>query len=170
MARVGQILFIADSDSVGSAGIQADIKTASALGIYTGVQSVTVLAAAMVAAQIALVLDDIRVDALKTRMLADLALIAAFVEAMSGFDGPVVIDPVIVVKSGDALLAYNAVAALRAHLLPRATVLTPHLPDAALPEAVRRAQHRLHGAIAAADRLDVGHGHGSVHHFHELWA
>lgn len=267
MARVAKLLIIAGSDSGGGAGIQADIKTASALGVYAatvvtaitaqntvGVQAVTVLEPAMVAAQIASVLDDIRIDAVKIGMLADSALIAAVVEALSGFDGSVVIDPVMVAKSGDALLADDAVAALRAHLLPRATVLTPNLPEAArllglppattpeeteaqgrtllslgpdavlmkgghasgpacvdrlvtkgsvetfevrrldtrnthgtgcslssaiaaelakgtaLPQAVRRAQNWLHGAIAAADRLEVGRGHGPVHHFHEIWA
>lgn len=267
MARVAKLLIIAGSDSGGGAGIQADIKTASALGVYAataitaitaqntlGVQAVAVLEPAMVARQIASVLDDIRIDAVKIGMLADAALIAAVAGALSGFGGPVVLDPVMVAKSGDALLAEGAIAALRAHLLPRASVLTPNLPEAArllglppaatpveieaqgrallslgpgavlmkgghasgpacidrlvtqggievfeaprietrnthgtgcslssaiaaelakraaLPDAVRRARHWLQGAIAAADRLDVGRGHGPVHHFHEIWA
>ncbi|WP_420324744.1 bifunctional hydroxymethylpyrimidine kinase/phosphomethylpyrimidine kinase [Mameliella sp.] len=267
MEKVAKLLIVAGSDSGGGAGIQADLKAASALGVYgataitavtaqntVGVQSVATLAPEMVAAQIRSVLDDIDIDAVKIGMLGTVDIIEAVAQALQGFAGPVVLDPVMVAKSGDALLDASAVTALRDHLLPRATMLTPNLPEAArllehdpattsermeaqgaalralgpdavlmkgghaegetcrdllvteagftafeaprlatrnthgtgcslssaiaaemakgaAPEAaVRRAHGWLHGAIAAADRLEVGRGHGPVHHFHEVWA
>jgi hydroxymethylpyrimidine/phosphomethylpyrimidine kinase len=258
-------LTIAGSDSGGGAGIQADLKTFSALGVY-GASVITAVTAqntcavtdvhpvpnATVAAQIAAVLGDIRIDCIKIGMLGDVGLIETVAEALAGYDGPIVLDPVMVAKSGARLLPEAARTALIAHLLPRADLLTPNLPEAAallgsteamsdadmqaqgtrlcgmgagavlmkgghgqgetctdwliadevtrldapriatrnthgtgctlssaiaaglaqgltLREAVARAHGWLHRAILAADALEIGQGHGPVHHFHEVW-
>ncbi len=137
-------LTIAGSDSGGGAGIQADLKTFSALGVYgcsaitaitaqntQGVTRVETLAPGMVAAQIDAVLSDITIGAIKIGMLANAELIEEVAGALKAYDGLVVLDPVMVAKSGDALLAEDAIGALKTHLLPRADVLTPNLPEAA---------------------------------------
>jgi hydroxymethylpyrimidine/phosphomethylpyrimidine kinase len=262
---VATALTIAGSDSGGGAGIQADLKTFSALGVY-GTSVITAVTAqntcavtdvhpvpnATVAAQIAAVLGDIRVDAIKIGMLGDAALIETVAQALEGYQGPVVLDPVMVAKSGARLLPDAARAALIAHLLPRADLLTPNLPEAAallgcveaendaemqdqgarlrmmgakavlmkgghgqgeictdwlisdkvmrldasriatrnthgtgctlssaiaaglakgltLAQAVEAAHGWLHRAMLAADALEIGQGHGPVHHFHEVW-
>lgn len=258
-------LTIAGSDSGGGAGIQADLKTFSALGCYgasvltavtaqntRAVVAVEALSPAIVRAQMSAVLDDLAVAAVKIGMLGDPSVIRAVAEGLRGRGLPVVLDPVMVAKSGDRLLAADAIAALREELLPLATVLTPNLPEAAdllacapatgipareaqghsllalgpawvlmkgghaegaictdllmgpapqvltapriatcnthgtgctlsaaiaaglaqgmtVPQAVTHAHRYLQGAIAAADALDVGSGHGPVHHFHALW-
>lgn len=260
-------LTIAGSDSGGGAGIQADLKTFSALGVY-GASVVTAVTAqntravtavegvspAVVAAQIDAVLGDIAVHAVKIGMLAAPEVVEAVADGLARHEGPVVLDPVMVAKSGDALLRDDAVEALARRLLPRADLLTPNLPEAArllgaepaetleameaqgrallgrgaravlvkgghaagavctdllvtrggcatlsapriptrnthgtgcslssavaawlargaaLEEAVGRAHGWLQGAIRAADGLGVGHGHGPVHHFHEIWS
>jgi hydroxymethylpyrimidine/phosphomethylpyrimidine kinase len=137
-------LTIAGSDSGGGAGIQADLKTFSALGVYgtsavtaltaqntRGVVAVEMVSAAMVAAQIAAVLDDIAVDAVKIGMLGTPQVIATVAQGLARFRGPVVLDPVMVAKSGDKLLDDDAVQSLLRDLLPRADILTPNLPEAA---------------------------------------
>lgn len=260
-------LTIAGSDSGGGAGIQADLKAMSALGVY-GASVITAVTAQntqavtavhgipldVIAAQIDAVLSDLTVGAIKIGMLATPEIIQTVADRISGFNGPVVLDPVMIAKSGDALLAREAVQTLREVLLPRATVLTPNLPEAAclldrmvaetpeemveqglalgalgakavlmkgghaegnvchdllladervagdytalrrdtknthgtgctlsssiaaglakgldLSEAVQQAHTYLQGAIAQADTLGVGHGHGPVHHFHMVW-
>jgi len=261
------ILSIAGTDPTGGAGIHADLKAFSAMGTYgmaaitavvaqntRGVRSFVALDPAFVGDQIDAVFEDVRVDAVKIGMVADAGIaetIAARLRAHGARN--VVLDPVMVAKSGDHLLAPDAVAALRALLVPLATVITPNLPEAAvlldadpewsfeemrarvpelrrlgaewvllkgghlhdsaesvdllhgsattvelsaprvrtrndhgtgctlsaaiaalLPtrsaeESVRTAKDYLHGALLAADALDVGHGHGPVHHFHRLW-
>lgn len=261
------VLTIAGSDSGGGAGIQADLKTTAALGAY-GASVITAVTAQntravtavhpipndVIAAQIAAVLEDIEVHAIKIGMLGAPDLVACVAEALEGYRGPVVLDPVMVAKSGDALLPDEAVSALCRELLPRATVLTPNLPEAArllgeapaqsaeamqaqgarlramgagavlmkgghgrgavctdwlvtgcgceafeadriatgnthgtgcslssaiaaglaqrmpLSAAVARAHVWLHGAIRSADQLEIGQGHGPVHHFHAVWA
>lgn len=264
---IANILSIAGSDPSGGAGIQADIKAISANGGYAmaaltgltaqntrGVSRVELVAPDMVAAQIEAVRADIRVDAVKIGMLGSAEIIDAVARALDGIGAPVVLDPVMVAKGGDRLLAAEAVAALREVLLPRATLITPNLPEAAdllggdeaagtgdmarqaqlllalgpgavllkgghlaggrsadllddarapqwfdaprvatrnthgtgctlsaalatwlgrgvtLPEAVQRAKAYISGAIAGADGLDVGGGHGPTHHFHALWS
>ncbi|WP_108501733.1 bifunctional hydroxymethylpyrimidine kinase/phosphomethylpyrimidine kinase [Paracoccus indicus] len=260
-------LTIAGSDSGGGAGIQADLKTFSALGVY-GASVVTALTAqntrtvvsvqpagpAMIAAQMAAVFDDLDIGAIKLGMLGDTDAIRTVAEGLRGCDLPIVLDPVMVAKSGDTLLPDDAIGALRDLLLPRATLLTPNLPEAArltgtatartrdqrldqaqalmgmgaqavlmkgghaegpecldllvtpdgvveltaprhptrnthgtgctlsaaiaagmaqglpLSDAVTAAHRYLQGAIAAADSLTVGHGHGPVHHFHAVWS
>jgi hydroxymethylpyrimidine/phosphomethylpyrimidine kinase len=260
-------LTIAGSDSGGGAGIQADLKTFSALGVF-GTSAITAITAQntqdvtaveaisndVVAAQIKAVLDDIEIHAVKIGMLGSPALIETVATALQDFKGPVVLDPVMLSKSGVALLPDDAVAALVDVLVPRATVVTPNLPEAArilgeaeargddavleqgsrilalgagavvmkgghaqgdicrdwlvtpdsamafeapriqtrnthgtgctmssaiaaelakgadLEVALQRAHAWLHQAIAAADQIDIGHGHGPVHHFHEVWS
>lgn len=261
---IPNILSIAGSDPSGGAGIQADIKAISACGGYAmaavtaltvqntcGVRDVSMVAPGFVADQIRALRDDIRIDAVKIGMLGTAAIVEAVMAALDGLDAPVVLDPVMVAKGGDRLLQADAVAALRA-LLPRATVITPNLPEAAdllgQPEATtpsameaqarallalgpgaallkgghlagadspdllaqddaplwlpgpRHATQKTHGtgctlssalatglgfglplaqaarqakayvaaAIAQADALDVGQGHGPTHHFHIL--
>ncbi|SMX51235.1 bifunctional hydroxymethylpyrimidine kinase/phosphomethylpyrimidine kinase [Actibacterium lipolyticum] len=260
-------LTIAGSDSGGGAGIQADLKAFSALGVY-GCSVITAVTAQntrdvtavhpiptdVIAAQIDAVLSDIDVAAIKIGMLGMPDVIETVAEALQSFDGPIVLDPVMIAKSGAALLPQEATAALREVLLPRATVLTPNIPEAARlldadeqltdeglkqqgralfacgPQAVlmkgghgaggtctdwlmtadseqslqseridtknthgtgcsyssgiaaglakgqsvAAATHAAHGwlhdAIRRADQLNVGSGHGPVHHFHGLWA
>ncbi|WP_300441569.1 bifunctional hydroxymethylpyrimidine kinase/phosphomethylpyrimidine kinase [uncultured Mameliella sp.] len=259
---IPNILSIAGSDCSGGAGIQADIKAISANGGYAmsvltaltaqntrGVTAVSLCDKDMVAAQIAAIRDDIRIDAIKIGMLGDAPIIETVAEGISGLACPVVLDPVMVAKGGDRLLQAPAVAALRA-MLPLASVITPNLPEAAdllgcaeattpeemisqarallelgpsavllkgghlagdrspdllltpdakawfdgsrtatrnthgtgctfssalatalgsglgLSDAAGQAKRYISAAIAAADRLTVGSGHGPVHHFH----
>ncbi|MBK4217360.1 bifunctional hydroxymethylpyrimidine kinase/phosphomethylpyrimidine kinase [Paracoccus caeni] len=266
MQGAARLLIIAGSDSGGGAGIQADLKSASARGVYAataitaitaqntlGVQAVEMLPTAIVRAQIASVLDDIDADAIKIGMLGSAAITVAVAEALQDYPGPIVLDPVMVAKSGDALLDGDAIRAMRELLLPRATLLTPNLPEAAsllgaapattpdevmeqgqallsmgpkavlmkgghaegstctdwlvtpwnstgftapriatqnthgtgcslssaiaaelakgveLLQAVETAHDWLHHAIAQADLLRIGTGHGPVHHFHGIW-
>jgi hydroxymethylpyrimidine/phosphomethylpyrimidine kinase len=261
---IPNILSIAGSDPSGGAGIQADIKAMSANGGYAmaaitaltaqntqGVTAVQMVPPEVVTAQIAAIRADIRIDAVKIGMLGDAAVIKAVSAALEGLAAPIVLDPVMVAKSGDRLLDVTAVAALR-DLLERATVITPNLPEAAdllsqpeattpakmeaqacallalgpkavlikgghlpgdvcldlllgpdglvrmpgprhattkthgtgctlssalatllghglpLPEAAERAKAYVSGAIASADALSVGTGHGPTHHFHRF--
>ncbi|MDF1804300.1 bifunctional hydroxymethylpyrimidine kinase/phosphomethylpyrimidine kinase [Thalassovita sp.] len=260
-------LTIAGSDSGGGAGIQADLKSFSALGVYgcsvitavtaqntTSVTAVHPIPVKIVTAQIEAVLSDIDVHAIKIGMLGSPELVAAVAQALFEFDGPIVLDPVMVAKSGAALLPDASVQALQDHLIPRAQILTPNIPEAArllnthpaqtdtelweqgqqllkmgpqavlmkgghgagdictdwlisaqdtlplrapridtinthgtgcsmssaiaaglarglnLPQAVDQAHGWLHSAIRAADGLEIGHGHGPVHHFHAVWS
>jgi hydroxymethylpyrimidine/phosphomethylpyrimidine kinase len=143
-ARAPTALTIAGSDSGGGAGIQADLKTFAALGVY-GTSAITAVTAqntqsvlavfelppGIVAAQIDAIVADIGADAVKTGMLSNAGIIET-VAARVREHGlrPLVVDPVMVAKSGDRLLREDAVAALREQLLPLATVLTPNLPEA----------------------------------------
>jgi hydroxymethylpyrimidine/phosphomethylpyrimidine kinase len=136
---------IAGSDSGGGAGIQADLKTFAALGVYgtsaitavtaqntLGVRGFVALDPAIVVAQIEAVMVDIAPRAVKTGMLANAGIVRAVGETLRDYpETPLVIDPVTHAKSGDALLADDAVAVLRDELLPLATVITPNLPEAA---------------------------------------
>lgn len=262
-------LTIAGSDSGGGAGIQADLKAFSALGVY-GASVITAITAqntrtvaavesvspAMIGAQMDAVFGDLDIRAIKIGMVGGAEAIAIVADRLAALLAdnpvPVVLDPVMVAKSGDPLLPADAVASLRDRLLPLATVLTPNLPEAgrllglsaadtpeevarqgrallalgpahvlmkgghaagetctdlllgpdpltlsaprqqtrnthgtgcsmssaiaaglaqglSVPQAVGRAHQWLQGAIAGADRLSVGLGHGPVHHFHALW-
>ena len=138
-------LTIAGSDSSGGAGIQADLKAMSALGVYgasvltaltaqntRGVSAVHAPPPAFVTAQIDAVLDDLAVGAVKTGMLANAGIVLAVAEAMTRRPAlPLVVDPVMVATSGDRLLEPDAVAAYKARLIPRAALITPNLPEAA---------------------------------------
>ena len=260
-------LTIAGSDSGGGAGIQADLKAFSALGVY-GASVITALTAqntravtaiegvspGMVRAQIDAVFDDLAVDSVKIGMLAVPDIIEAVADGLAGRNVPVVLDPVMVAKSGAVLLEPEAIAALVDRLLPLAHLVTPNLPEAAqildeepagsvsemraqgeallakgakavlmkgghgagpictdlliqpgqtpvqleaerldtrnthgtgctlssaiaaglaqgksLENAVGTAHTYLHEAILAADQLQIGSGHGPVHHFHAVW-
>ena len=144
VARVPRALTIAGSDSGGGAGIQADLKTFAAFGVYgasaitavtaqntVGVTGVHEVPAEMVTAQIRAVMDDVGADAVKTGMLSSSAIIEAVAGEMRrlGVDR-LVVDPVMVAKSGDRLLREEAVDALRSSLLPLAAVVTPNVPEA----------------------------------------
>lgn len=260
-------LTIATTDSSGGAGIQADLKTFSALGVYGAsvtaaltaqntqrVSGIHELPPAFVRQQIDSVFEDLAVDAVKIGMLATSPIIEAVATGLEAWRPRwVVLDPVMVAKSGATLLTDDGIATLRDRLLPLASLITPNLPEAAallgeapvtsreemprvaarlqglgatnvllkgghleghespdllmhggeliwleglrvrtrnthgtgctlssaiaallargrpLPTAVADAKRYLEGAIAAADRLGVGHGHGPVHHFHAWW-
>lgn len=140
---IANVLSIAGSDPSGGAGIQADIKSISANGAYAmtaltaltaqntqGVRAVSLVDPVFVTQQIAAVLDDIRVDAVKIGMLGSADIVRAVVAALEGCRAPIVLDTVMVAKSGDRLLHAEAVEALRDQLLPMATVITPNLPEA----------------------------------------
>ena len=264
---ISNVLSIAGTDPSGGAGIQADLKTFSALGAYgmavvtavvaqttTGVTGVLEVPAEFVTAQLDTLLADVRVDAVKIGMLANEAIVRAVGAALDAWRPPfVVLDPVMVAKSGYRLLDAGAVGAVRDVLVPRVDLITPNLAEAAdlLGEAeaagvdgmraqaqrlrdlgalrvlitgghlaggastdvlasadgteelraervvtgndhgtgctlsaaiaalrpgqpdwaaaVGAAKAYLTGALGAADRLDVGHGHGPVHHFYAMW-
>jgi hydroxymethylpyrimidine/phosphomethylpyrimidine kinase len=268
---IPNVVTIAGVDPSGGAGVLADVKTISALRAYAcaviaaltaqntrAVTGVLAIPPAFVREQIDTLFADVRIDAVKIGMVGQAAVIRAVADALAHWKPPhVVLDPVMVAKSGDALLAKDAVGALVEALVPLATVLTPNLPEAGallgerapdnlkemlraaeklrermthsgsrwvvlkgghlpggdaidvvtdgdrmielagkrvdtknthgtgctlsaaiaallpqasdVPSAVRAAKDYLTAAIAAADRLDVGHGHGPVHHFHALW-
>ncbi|APX10290.1 bifunctional hydroxymethylpyrimidine kinase/phosphomethylpyrimidine kinase [Tateyamaria omphalii] len=264
---IPNVLSIAGSDPSGGAGIQADLKAFAANGAYgmaaltaltaqntQGVSGVETVPPTFVAAQIKAVFDDIRVDAIKIGMIASAQIASAVADALAAHpEVPVVLDPVMIAKGGAPLLHPDAMDTLRDRLVPRATLITPNLPEAAhlldqpiatnrdemaaqaqaltalgpkaalvkgghlespdspdvlcadgnlhwfdgprtpgknthgtgctlssalaaqighgtpLPQAVAAAKTYVAGAIAAADALSVGHGHGPVHHFHTLW-
>ncbi|MGL5137392.1 MAG: bifunctional hydroxymethylpyrimidine kinase/phosphomethylpyrimidine kinase [Beijerinckiaceae bacterium] len=177
-------LTIAGSDSGGGAGIQADLKTFAALGVY-GCSVITALTAqntrgvtgihdvppAFVTAQFDAVMDDIAVNAIKIGMLANAGVISAVAACLHRAPGiPVVLDPVMVAASGDLLLRANAVEALKAELFPLATLVTPNLHEAALltgqplatdEAAMRRQGEALLSAGAAAVLMKGGHGAGA---------
>ncbi|MBN9585530.1 MAG: bifunctional hydroxymethylpyrimidine kinase/phosphomethylpyrimidine kinase [Afipia sp. 62-7] len=257
-------LTIAGSDSSGGAGIQADLKTFAACGVYgasviaaltaqntRGVTGIHDVPADFITAQIDAVFSDFDVKAVKIGMVARVEAIDAIVAGLDRWSSQhVVVDPVMVATSGDRLLSPDAIDALRTRLFPRASLITPNLPEAAallgeaiaesdadieaqgrrllalgcpavlikgghghgpestdwlidgasvirlaapridtrnthgtgcslssaiaaglakgqeLEAAVRAAKAYISAAIAAADRLNVGHGHGPIHHFH----
>lgn len=138
-----RVLTIAGSDPSGGAGIQADIKTITALGGYAmaaitaltaqntqGVKGVYPVPADFVAQQVQLCLEDIGVDAVKTGMLYDADIIAAIAVLLKQYPVTLVLDPVMIAKGGAPLLQKQAVHALKAHLLPQAFLVTPNIPEA----------------------------------------
>jgi hydroxymethylpyrimidine/phosphomethylpyrimidine kinase len=158
-------LTIAGSDSGGGAGIQADLKTFAAHQVYgtsaltavtaqntLGVTAWQALPADLVTAQIEAIAGDIGADAVKIGMLANAAIVEAVAAAIAELELPnVVVDPVMVAKSGDSLLDADAVDALRRELLPRARIVTPNIPEA---EALSGERIRdVAGMRAAARRL-----------------
>jgi hydroxymethylpyrimidine/phosphomethylpyrimidine kinase len=144
--RYTRVLTIAGSDSGGGAGIQADLKTFSALGCYgmsvvtaltaqntTGVTGIHAVPPDFVVQQMAAVFSDIGTDAVKIGMLYSAELIQAVADGLRRHEASnIVLDPVMVAQSGDKLLQDAAITALKNHLLPLATVLTPNLPEAAV--------------------------------------
>jgi hydroxymethylpyrimidine/phosphomethylpyrimidine kinase len=143
---IPNVLTIAGSDPSGGAGIQADLKTFSALGAYgmsvitaltaqntRGVRAVQVMEPDFVAAQIDAIFDDVRVDAVKIGMVATASVATVIAERLRHHAAcNVVLDPVMLAKSGDRLLREDAVAAVRDRLAPLARVITPNLPEAAV--------------------------------------
>jgi hydroxymethylpyrimidine/phosphomethylpyrimidine kinase len=177
-------LTIAGSDSSGGAGIQADLKTFAAFGVYgasvitaltaqntQGVTGIHQVPADFVTAQIDAVFADLDVGAVKIGMVAEPSVIEAIAAGLQRWSpGHVVLDPVMVATSGDRLLAEDAVEALRAKLVPRASILTPNLPEAAalLDEPVASSEaaiesqgRRLLALGCPAVLIKGGHGQGS---------
>src|SRR5271165_2985298 len=175
---------IAGSDSGGGAGIQADLKTFSALGVYgasviaaltaqntKGVSAVLEVPPAFVRAQIDAVFADLAVGAVKIGMLGNAAVVETVAERLSHHRSiPIVLDPVMVATSGDRLLAPDAVEAMRTKLMPLAVVVTPNLPEAAAlldaPQAATenemvRQGERLLAWGAKAVLMKGGHGKGA---------
>ncbi len=143
-SRPPTVMTIAGSDSGGGAGIQADLKTFSALGVFgtstltaitaqntVGVSAVHEVPTEVIAAQIDAVITDIGADAVKTGMLSSGAIVETVAEAIRRHAiANLVVDPVMVAKSGDRLLREEAIASIRNSLLPLATVVTPNIPEA----------------------------------------
>jgi hydroxymethylpyrimidine/phosphomethylpyrimidine kinase len=178
---VRAVLTIAGSDSGAGAGIQADLKTFAALGVYgtsaitavtaqntVGVTVAQPLPADLVTAQIEAVAADIALQATKIGMLGTAAIVEAVVAAIDELELPlVVVDPVMIAKSGDRLVDDDGVRALREELLPRALVVTPNLPEAealsGMPivtgEDAREASRRIH-AMGPSVVIKGGHAPG----------
>jgi hydroxymethylpyrimidine/phosphomethylpyrimidine kinase len=177
-------LTIAGSDSSGGAGVQADLKTFAALGVYgasvitaltaqntTGVNGIHPVPADFVTAQIDAVFSDLDVKAVKIGMVAQRPVIDAIVAGLARWSPKhVVLDPVMVATSGDHLLAPDAVEALRTKLIPQASLVTPNLPEAAalLQEevaasevAIERQGQRLLAMGCRAVLIKGGHGQGT---------
>lgn len=144
--KPARVLIVAGSDSGGGAGIQADIKTVTALGGYAmtaitaitvqdtkGVYGVHAVPVATIHDQIVRVLDDIGADAVKTGMLGSAEVVDMLAEILRARarEIPVVVDPVMIAKGGARLLADDAIAVIKKKLLPLATVVTPNAPEAA---------------------------------------
>ncbi len=176
----GRVLVIAGSDSGGGAGIQADIKTITALDAFAataitaltaqntlGVHGVMPVPPDFIRQQIDVVMSDIGADVIKIGMLGDAVTIEAVCDALAAYAPgvPVVLDPVMVAKGGHALLAAEAVDVLRRRLLPMAAVITPNLPEAealtgqaiATEAEMRTAAAALLGLGAPAVLLKGGH-------------
>jgi hydroxymethylpyrimidine/phosphomethylpyrimidine kinase len=183
MVMTAIALTIAGSDSSGGAGIQADLKTFSALGVYGasaitaltaqnthGVEAVHAVPPDFIRQQIEVVARDLVIGAIKIGMLATSPIIKAVAKGLDAMPGvPVVLDPVMVAASGDSLLDEDAVETLRAVLVPRATLITPNLPEAAKllgqgrakDEREMAAQARaLHRLGADAVLIKGGHAEG----------
>ena len=142
---IPRVLIIAGSDSSGGAGIQADIKTCAAFGAYAataitavtaqntvGVQQVEFMPPELVRAQIRSVISDIGADVVKIGMLGTKEIIEVVAEEIEPLDAFIILDPVAVATSGDALLQGDAMAALKDTLLPLADLVTPNVPEAEL--------------------------------------
>ena len=181
---IPRALTIAGSDSGGGAGIQADLKTFSAFGVFgmtaitaltaqntTGVYGIAEIAPEFVAQQIEVVVTDIGADAVKTGMLANAAIIEAVAAEVKQHNlQPLVIDPVMISKSGAPLLKPEAVDALKMRLLPLATVVTPNLHEARAitgrtltnVEQMRDAARALYGLGARNVVVKGGHLEGAA--------
>lgn len=175
-------LTIAGSDSGGGAGIQADLKTFAAFGVF-GTTAVTAVTAQntvevtglveippdLVVAQIDAVAGDIGIDAAKTGMLSSSAIVLAVADAVAHHRIPnLVVDPVMVAKSGARLLRADAIEALRERLLPLAEIVTPNLPEAGVlagielknEKGMREAARRIHALGPRAVVIKGGHLEG----------
>jgi hydroxymethylpyrimidine/phosphomethylpyrimidine kinase len=182
-ATIPIALTIAGSDPSGGAGIQADLKTFTVFGVYgaavvtaltaqntRGVQAIETVSPAFIAAQMESVLSDLDVRAAKTGMLADGATVNAVAMQLRAANGvPLIVDPVMVATSGDILLAPEAIATLKAELIPLAMLVMPNLPEAArlldMPEAREELEMAEQGRAilalgAKAVLIKGGHGNG----------
>jgi hydroxymethylpyrimidine/phosphomethylpyrimidine kinase len=176
---ISRLLVIAGSDSSGGAGVQADLKTAQALGVYaqTAITAITVqdtkgvtqvhpLPANVVRAQIETALGDIGADAIKIGMLGNGEIARAVADALEGSSSPLVLDTVLMSSSGAALLDDAGVLVLKERLMRRATLVTPNLPEAeALTGIYPKSEHRLRNAAMVFKLLGANHvlfkgGHG----------
>ena len=178
MPTLGRVLIIAGSDCGGGAGIQADIKTVTALGGYaaTAITAITVqntlgvsaaypLPPDLIAAQARAVLEDIGADVIKTGMLGDLEVVEQVARLLDEAALPAVIDPVMIAKGGARLLADEALSSVLSLLVPRAALLTPNAPEAEALTGVavesgddlRRAGEILLAAGAGAVLMKGGH-------------
>jgi len=184
MKAICKALTIAGSDSGAGAGIQADLKTFAALGVYgtsaitaitaqntVGVSRVLPLTPRLIRDQIEAILGDIGADAVKTGMLANASIIDAVAASIRAHRlRKVVVDPVMVATSGDLLLKKSAVAVLKKRLLPLATVVTPNLPEAeeltgkklATPSATEDAARCIADLGARNVLIKGGHLHGAA--------
>ena len=173
------VLTIAGSDSSGGAGIQGDLKTFAALGVYgtcavtaitaqntTGVIDLAAVSADLVTSQIEAIAGDMAIAAVKTGMLANAAIVEAVAATIAELELPnVVVDPVLVSTSGSRLLDADGVQMLMSELLPRARVVTPNLPEAealsgraiASLDAAREAARRIHDMGPSAVVITGGH-------------
>jgi len=182
---VKRLLVIAGSDSSGGAGIQADIKTAQAFGVYAqtaitaitvqntlGVRGAHIVPPDVVRGQIIACLSDIGADAIKTGMLGSAEMVAVVADTLAEHAAgiPLVVDPVMVAKGGSPLLEDDAVAVMKKRLFPLAALVTPNLPEAeALTNIHPDSRHRLRNAAMVFKMLGVpavlfkgGHGDGPV--------
>jgi hydroxymethylpyrimidine/phosphomethylpyrimidine kinase len=180
-AAPARVLTIAGSDSGGGAGIEADIKTISALGGYactaitaltaqntTGVFGIHILPADFVKLTIQTVLSDIGADAIKIGMLASAEIVVAVAQTLPTI--PIVLDPVMISTSGASLLAPEAIEAMRSTLIPRASLITPNLPETAAltgicataPEDFEAAGRALIALGASAALIKSGHAEGDL--------
>ena len=178
-----RILVIAGSDSSAGAGLQADLKTAQSFGVYaqTAVTAVTVqntrgvgaiapMTPDMVRGQIAAALEDIGADAIKIGMLVNGAIAAAVADALDQVDLPLVLDPVLLSTSGAVLLDAHGIEILKSRLLPRATLLTPNMPETEMLTGIAAINE--HGVRNAAQAFALGgvsnvlfkggHGDGAI--------
>lgn len=193
--KIKTMMTVAGSDSSGGAGIQADIKTATSLGVFAtsaitsitaqntmGVKAVYDLSPEAVASQIDAIMDDIPPDAVKIGMVSSAEIIKTIADHLKHYRGPVVVDPVMVATSGSPLLREEAEAALKELLLPFATLITPNIPEAEhlLSTKITSVEEQEESAKKMADAYGVsvlvkgGHGtgeavdifyDGSVHRF-----
>lgn len=168
-----RLLIIAGSDSGGGAGIQADIKTATALGVYamTAITAVTVqdtarvhaihpVPARIVREQIACVLEDIGADAIKIGMLGSRETVEAVADVLAGYPSiPIVLDPVLVSTSGTPLLEKEAIDIMTSRLFPLAALVTPNLPEAERLSGIKLANDE---QIIAAGRRLREHGADAI--------
>lgn len=178
-----RLLIIAGSDSSGGAGIQADLKTAQAFGVYAqtaitavtvqdtnSVKSVNPVDPEIVRDQIAAALNDIGADAIKIGMLGNGRIATAVADALEGSDIPLVLDTVLLSSSGTTLLDEEGIHVLKKRLMRRAALVTPNLPEAEVLTGIYpKSEHRLRNAAMVFKMLganDVlvkgGHGEGDI--------
>ena len=171
MQEIPKVLSIAGSDSSGGAGIQADLKTMMANGVYgmsaitaltaqntTGVAAVSEVTPEFLAAQIDAVFTDIRPDAVKIGMVSSAALIKVIAEKLQEYQAlNVVVDPVMVATSGAKLIDESAVAALQTELFPLAALITPNLPELQViaDTNINNEAAMANTAVAVSQRLNV---------------